>query len=92
MIEADGEELQALVIPPGVAHGFYFPRPSLHAYAVSHYWNPLDELGCRFDDPELGITWPDPNPTLSERDKTLPPLAVLLRSLEAWRPADPWKN
>ena len=37
--------------PPGVAHGFYFHEPSLHIYAVSHEWDPDDELGCRWDDP-----------------------------------------
>ena len=45
-------------IPPGVAHGFYFHEPSLHVYAVEHEWDPADELGCRWDDPELEIAWP----------------------------------
>src|SRR5262249_8667650 len=34
----------ALVVPPGVAHGFYFHEPSLHVYAVDHEWDPADEL------------------------------------------------
>ena len=30
----------AVEIPPGVAHGFWFPEASIHVYAVSHYWDP----------------------------------------------------
>ncbi|WP_255468393.1 dTDP-4-dehydrorhamnose 3,5-epimerase family protein [Reyranella sp. CPCC 100927] len=59
----------AITIPPGVCHGFYFPVPSLHVYAVSAYWNPQDELGCRFDSAELDLAWPDRDPRLSERDQ-----------------------
>ncbi|MGO4622601.1 dTDP-4-dehydrorhamnose 3,5-epimerase family protein [Ensifer sp. 2TAB8] len=59
----------AVTIPPGVCHGFYFPEPAIHMYAVSHYWDPSDELGCRFDQPELRIPWPNVAPKLSERDR-----------------------
>ncbi len=59
---------RAVTIPPGVCHGFYFPVPSTLVYAVSAYWNPRDELGCRFDRGELGLEWPDSTPLLSERD------------------------
>jgi dTDP-4-dehydrorhamnose 3,5-epimerase len=68
IIEA-GQPL-GVAIPPGVCHGFYFPVPSVHIYAVSSYWNIEDELGCRFDCPELGLNWPDRTPQLSERDKS----------------------
>jgi dTDP-4-dehydrorhamnose 3,5-epimerase len=60
-----------------VAHGFLFHEPSLHIYAVSHYWDTADELGCRWDDPELGIPWPDAQPLISPRDAGLPPLRQL---------------
>ena len=26
-------------------------------YSVSHYWNTMDEIGCRWDDPALGLDW-----------------------------------
>jgi dTDP-4-dehydrorhamnose 3,5-epimerase len=78
LVTLGGGERRALRIPPGVAHGFYFPEPSVHVYAVSDYWDPADELGCRFDDPDLGIDWPDPEPVLSDRDHSLPRLAELL--------------
>ena len=84
MVEMRGEDLSALLIPPGVAHGFYFHEPSLHVYAVSEYWEPADELGCHWADDGLGLRWPDPAPLISERDAALPPLSELKR-LPLWR-------
>jgi dTDP-4-dehydrorhamnose 3,5-epimerase-like enzyme len=71
----------ALTIPRGVAHGFFFHERSLHAYAVSHYWDPEDELACRWDDPDLGIPWPVPEAQLSERDAAAPALSSILARL-----------
>ena len=70
-VELEAEAPAALVIPVGVAHGFYFHEPSVHVYAVSHEFDPGDELGCRWDDSELGIAWPCSEPLISERDRTL---------------------
>jgi dTDP-4-dehydrorhamnose 3,5-epimerase len=86
MLEVAAGDGSALRIPPGVAHGFYFLEASLHVYAVSHYWDLDDELGCRFDDPGLGMPWPDLHPLLSERDQHLPSLAALSSELLKHRP------
>jgi dTDP-4-dehydrorhamnose 3,5-epimerase len=67
----------AIAIPPGVCHGFWFPEPSLHVYGVSEYWDPRDELGCRFDDPELGLEWPVVDPLLSPRDRAAGTFATM---------------
>lgn len=80
-ITLGGEQPSALVLPPGVAHGFYFPVASTHVYGVTHYWDLADELGCRFDDPELGIAWPTHDVRLSPRDRSLPSLRELLALL-----------
>ena len=74
------------MIPPGVAHGFYFLEPSLHVYAVSEYWNPADELGCHWADPDLELQWPDPSPLVSERDARSQSLRALLAELEPRQP------
>ena len=85
-VELSGERPTAISIPHGVAHGFYFSQPSMHIYAVSHYWDMADELGCRWDDPALEIPWPQREAQISPRDEALPPLAVLLGELKsAWR-------
>lgn len=54
-----------------MAHGFYFPEPSVHIYGVSEYWDLNDELGCHFLASELNLDWPDKNPNISERDSAL---------------------
>lgn len=79
-VELTAESPLALIIPTGVAHGFYFHEPSVHVYAVTHDWDPADELGCRWDDPELGIPWPCSDPILSTRDQELAALAELRRA------------
>ncbi|NND06009.1 MAG: dTDP-4-dehydrorhamnose 3,5-epimerase family protein [Saprospiraceae bacterium] len=77
-VEMEGCALESLIIPPGVAHGFYFYEPSIHIYGVSEYWNVDDELGCHYTDPELAFAWPDQNPKVSERDANLPPLHMIM--------------
>jgi dTDP-4-dehydrorhamnose 3,5-epimerase len=85
-VALDDTDPHALVIPHGVAHGFLFLAPSLHCYAVSHTFDPTDELGCRYDDPELGISWPAGDVRLSPRDRDLPSLAALQRQLSSDTP------
>ena len=83
LVELCGADLAVLRIPPGVAHGFYFPKACLHLYAVSHYWDPADELGCRWDDVGLDIPWPAATPRLSTRDAALGSLDELVQELES---------
>jgi dTDP-4-dehydrorhamnose 3,5-epimerase len=77
VVELDAAAPTAIVIPAGVGHGFFSARESVVMYGVSAYWDPDDELGVRWDDPELGIPWPPgTNAALcSSRDASFPPLA-----------------
>ena len=68
LIDLDAADPHTVIIPIGVAHGFYFPEPSTMVYAVSEYWRAEDELACRWNSPELGLPWPTHAPMLSERD------------------------
>jgi dTDP-4-dehydrorhamnose 3,5-epimerase len=84
-VELDADAPTALAIPVGVAHGFYFHAAlSVHVYAVSHEFDPADDIGCRWDDPALGIAWPCSEPLISPRDQALGPLSELRA---AWRSA-----
>jgi len=83
VVEMTAEKLQTLTIPPGVAHGFYFSRPSSLVYGVTHYWDKGDELGCRWDDPNLGIPWPMKSAQVSPRDAVLPAFPVFLQQMQA---------
>ena len=85
MGEVDGAENNhlGLFIPPGVAHGFCYPEPCVQLLGVSHVFDAADELGCRFDDPDLGLDWPMTEPSISPRDAALPSLAALLGEFTA---------
>ncbi len=77
IIELTPDPLQIVCIPPGVAHGFYYPEPSITIVGVSHYWAMDDELGCRWDDPELSLSWDVKNPVISARDQEAGSLAAM---------------
>ncbi len=67
-IELDADVDRGLFIPPGVAHGFAALSDVLLWYLVDGYYNPADELGLAWDDPEVGADWGVPDPVLSSRD------------------------
>ncbi len=71
-LDADGEEDRGLFIPPGVAHGFAALTDVLLWYLVDGYYNPADELGLAWDDPDVGARWGLERPVLSERDQKNP--------------------
>jgi dTDP-4-dehydrorhamnose 3,5-epimerase len=55
-----------------------------HLYGLTVAWDGSDEeLGCRFDDPGLGIDWPLKTPLLLPRDLELPDFATLVRQFDA---------
>ncbi len=72
VLDLDGAEDRGLFIPPGVAHGFASLTDVLLWYLVDGYYNPADELGLAWDDPELGVDWGVVDPVLSTRDRTNP--------------------
>lgn len=68
---------RGVYIPPGVAHGFWAVTDMTITYLVDGYYNPDDELGVRWDDPEMAIPWPGTDPLLSGRDQANPSRADL---------------
>ncbi|WP_419926519.1 dTDP-4-dehydrorhamnose 3,5-epimerase family protein [Candidatus Poriferisocius sp.] len=59
-------------IPPGVAHGFAALTDMTITYLVDRYYNPADELGVAWDDPDIAADWGVENPVLSDRDRANP--------------------
>ena len=71
--EPDGANVhRGVFIPPGVAHGFAALTDTVITYLVDGYYNPADELGVAWDDPEIGADWGVGEPTLSQRDRDNP--------------------
>jgi dTDP-4-dehydrorhamnose 3,5-epimerase len=58
-----------IYVPEDYAHGFL----TLSDYAIVEYmttkeYNAESECGMRYDDPAIGIVWPESDPKLSKRD------------------------
>lgn len=70
-------------IPPGVAHGFAAITDMTITYLVDGYYNPADELGVAWDDPEIVADWGIAEPVLSKRDLENPRRAEID---PRWRP------
>ena len=76
-IHMTAEEGVLLWIPPGFAHG-YVVLSELGAdvaYKATHEYDSGLETGIRWDDPQIGISWPISDPVLSSKDQKLPSLA-----------------
>ena len=72
------ENKRQLLVPEGFAHGFCVISECAHvAYKCSVYYNPADEGGIRWSDPDIGIDWPVKNPILSDKDRKFPYLSDL---------------
>ena len=72
---------QGIHIPPGVAHGFAALSDMTITYLVDSYYNPEDELGVAWDDPDIKAPWDLVEPTVSERDSNNPLLSSISPSL-----------
>lgn len=83
---------RALFVPKGFAHGFLVLSDTAEVlYKVSDYWAKEHERGLRWDDPGVGIRWPDTGvrPELNPRDAGFPTLsAIPPADLFAWNPAN----
>ena len=54
------ENRKQFLIREGFAHGFLvLSERAAFCYKVNDYWHPGDEYGVRWDDPAIGIQWPD---------------------------------
>lgn len=72
------ETRYGLAIPPGVAHGFFAETEMFLQYLVDAPYVGDDEFGLAWDDPALGLEWPDREPILSDRDRSNPPLEQVM--------------
>ena len=78
-----GDNKKQFFIPRGFAHGFVvLEDDTLFSYKCDNLYCRESERGLMFDDPALGIRWPeiDVEIRLSEKDQKHPPLA----EIEPW--------
>jgi dTDP-4-dehydrorhamnose 3,5-epimerase len=79
----DLDTTRAIVIPAGVAHGFYARDEGVMLVGVTEEFDPAATLRCRFDDPELGLEWPSASRLVSELDRDAPPFNVMRDAVRA---------
>ncbi len=69
----DAQSAEQLFVPVGYAHGFFVVSETAHVcYKVSALYNPSEEKGFCFNDPAIGIVWPDLPSLISEKDRSSP--------------------
>jgi len=65
------ENRRQLYVPAGFAHGFLALSEAEVLYKVTEYYDPQDQGGIIWSDPDIGITWPlSGEPLLSSRDRS----------------------
>jgi dTDP-4-dehydrorhamnose 3,5-epimerase len=75
-IELSAESKTQLYVPVGFAHGFLTLSDYCEVqYKQTAFYTPEAEGGIAWNDPEVGIAWPQSNPILSGRDRAQQSLA-----------------
>jgi dTDP-4-dehydrorhamnose 3,5-epimerase len=81
-VTLSAENFRQCYIPPGFAHGFCVTSESAQVeYKCTALYDPTDEIAFLWNDPAVGIRWPNAHPLLSARDRTAPLLRDLMEQL-----------
>ena len=71
-VTLSGENKKMFMIPRGFAHGFLvLSETAVFSYKCDDFYHPNDEGGIIYNDPDIGIEWPEVGCelVLSEKDK-----------------------
>jgi len=71
-IELNSHDKNMIWVPPGFAHGYFVKEDYTEIlYKVTKPYHPDSERGILWNDHNINIKWPSPNPKLSIKDKNL---------------------
>ena len=72
-VKLSSKNKKIFYIPEGFAHGYIvLSKFSIVLYKCTNIYNPGDEYGIKWDDPDLNIKWGNRFPLVSEKDNSLP--------------------
>lgn len=72
-VELTAEDRSMLYVPRGFAHGFQTLTDDAEVfYQVSEFYSPENERGLRYNDPSIGIEWPEEVTVISDKDRSWP--------------------
>ena len=87
-VELSADNMRQIMVPPGFAHGFVTLSDCAEVqYKCTGFYAQAAEGGLLWNDPDIGIEWPIPDPVLSQRDQNGTRLAQYLE-----RPAFVYSN
>jgi dTDP-4-dehydrorhamnose 3,5-epimerase len=79
------ENFREMWVPPGFAHGFLVLSDVAEVeYKCTALYDPKDEAGIIWNDPEIAVAWPASMPILSAKDKALPPLKDVIGKITGY--------
>jgi dTDP-4-dehydrorhamnose 3,5-epimerase len=94
-VTLSAEKQNQFYVSPGFAHGFLvLSDTAIFAYKCTDFYHPEDEGGLAWDDPSIGVSWPDIGmaPLLSDKDTKHPGLTALKEQLAAVSQKTPEKS
>lgn len=72
-VELSASNRLMVYVPEGCAHGFQTLQDGSEVfYQISAPYSKEHAAGVRWDDPAFGISWPYPDPIMSDRDRDYP--------------------
>ncbi len=84
-VALDDRDHRQVIVPAGCGFGFQILSDEADVcYKHEAFYAPELEGSLAWDDPEVAIPWPIPDPILSERDRTAPSLADIRPNLADW--------
>jgi dTDP-4-dehydrorhamnose 3,5-epimerase len=82
-VALSADDFRQVYIPPGYAHGFCVTSEVAQVeYKCTALYDPTDESGVAYNDPDLAVPWPIDDPILSRRDEGNPTLAAYLAATQ----------
>lgn len=83
-VELSADNHRGIYIPERFAHGYQALEDNTETtYNVGEFYTPAAEGGLPYNDPALGLKWPLPVATMSDKDRQWKPLAEIESALKA---------